>query len=68
LIKEEFKECTVITIAHRLQTIIESDKVLVLSFGKVKEFDSPDNLLKNQDSEFTKLVNEMKKESEEDKK
>ena len=50
LISEEFSSCTVITIAHRLQTIIESDKVLVLGEGKVLEFDKPDELLKNEDS------------------
>ena len=33
LIKTEFKESTVITIAHRINTIIQSDKVMVLSFG-----------------------------------
>ena len=33
LIKNEFKESTVITIAHRINTIIQSDKVMVLSFG-----------------------------------
>ena len=35
------EKSTVITVAHRLNTIIQSDKVLVLSFGKVKEYDSP---------------------------
>ena len=60
LIKNEFKDCTVLTIAHRLQTIIESDKILVLDQGQLKEFDSPQNLLKDENSHFTKLVNEIK--------
>lgn len=41
LINEEFKDCTMITVAHRLQTIIKSDKVMVMSYGKVAEFDGP---------------------------
>jgi ABC-type multidrug transport system fused ATPase/permease subunit len=51
-----------LTIAHRLNTIIQSDKVLVLSYGKIKEFDSPSNLMQNPDSEFSELLKELKKE------
>jgi len=39
------RDSTVLTVAHRLNTIIKSDKVLVLSYGTVKEFDSPANLM-----------------------
>ena len=54
-------DSTVLTVAHRLNTIIKSDKVLVLSYGTVKEFDSPSNLMKDPESEFTKLLQELKK-------
>lgn len=40
-IRSEFKECTIITIAHRLNTIMDSDRVVVLSEGKLLESDSP---------------------------
>ena len=61
LIKEKFEGCTVITIAHRLQTIIESDKVLVLGEGRKVEYDTPEKLMENPESKFARLVNELKK-------
>lgn len=54
-------DSTVLTVAHRLNTIIKSDKVLVLSYGTVKEYDSPHNLMQDPESEFTKLLQELKK-------
>jgi ATP-binding cassette, subfamily C (CFTR/MRP), member 1 len=41
LIKEDFADSTVITIAHRLNTIINSDMIAVMKNGRVKEYDSP---------------------------
>ena len=40
-IRKEFKHCTIITIAHRLNTIMDSDRVVVLSDGNLVESDSP---------------------------
>ena len=56
LIDEELRGATMLTIAHRLNTIIASDKVLFLGEGKVVEFDSPKRLLANPDSAFAKLA------------
>ena len=64
LIESAFTESTMLTIAHRLNTIIKSDQILVLSFGKVKEFGSPQELMRNKDSEFSKLLEELKKEQQ----
>ena len=59
LIKEEFKHATVITIAHRLNTIMSSDKILVLSMGEAVEFDSPENLMNNPMSVFSSLLKDV---------
>ncbi|KAF7219965.1 ATP-binding cassette sub-family C member 2 [Nothobranchius furzeri] len=44
-IRREFSHCTVLTIAHRLHSIMDSSRVMVLDAGKIVEFDSPNNLL-----------------------
>ena len=49
------KHCTVITIAHRLNTIIDYDRVVVLENGKVVEYDKPEILLQNEGGQFSRL-------------
>jgi len=57
-IREKFVNATVITIAHRLHTVMDSDRVMVLSEGKIAEFDQPSVLLRNRNGIFSKLVAE----------
>ncbi|XP_024538494.1 canalicular multispecific organic anion transporter 2-like [Selaginella moellendorffii] len=45
-IRASFQDCTVLTVAHRIQTIIDNDRVLVMEAGRIAEFDTPKNLLK----------------------
>ncbi|KAF7839827.1 putative ABC transporter C family member 15 [Senna tora] len=58
-IREETSGCTVITVAHRIPTVIDNDFVLVLDEGKIAEFDHPAKLLQNSSSSFSKLVSEF---------
>ncbi|XP_046836014.1 ATP-binding cassette sub-family C member 4 [Vespa crabro] len=57
-IRKKFQNCTVLTIAHRLNTIIDSDRVLLLDRGKILEFDHPYILLKNEQSHFYEMAKE----------
>lgn len=58
IIRTEFRDCTVCTIAHRIPTVIDSDLVLVLSDGRVAEYDTPARLLEDKSSMFLRLVSE----------
>ncbi|XP_038050410.1 multidrug resistance-associated protein 4-like [Patiria miniata] len=60
-IRQRFKHCTVLTIAHRLNTIMDSDKVMVLDAGRLIEFDEPYVLLQKEDGIFSKMVQETGK-------
>ncbi|KAJ2275858.1 Multidrug resistance-associated protein 1, partial [Coemansia sp. RSA 370] len=59
VLRDEFKDCTVLTIAHRLNTVMDCDRILVMDQGSVAEFDTPKNLLAR-DGPFTRLVASMK--------
>jgi ABC-type multidrug transport system fused ATPase/permease subunit len=54
-IDQLLKNSTLISIAHRIKTVLNSDKILVLENGEVKEFDKPDVLLKQKNSYFSEL-------------
>ncbi|ORX44614.1 multi drug resistance-associated protein MRP [Hesseltinella vesiculosa] len=57
-IRQEFKECTILTIAHRINTVMDADRVLCMSQGQVIAFDSPDVLLQDPASMFYSLCKE----------
>jgi ATP-binding cassette subfamily C (CFTR/MRP) protein 1 len=57
---------TTFTIAHRIDTIIDSDKILVLGKGKVLEYDSPGELQKDPSSEFSQIVKEYHAKADEE--
>ncbi len=63
VLRERFAERTVLTIAHRLQTVLDSDRILVLGSGKILEFDTPRKLLtkdpaKDETAVFAKMYRE----------
>eukprot|EP00102_Acyrthosiphon_pisum_P018651 XP_016655861.1 PREDICTED: probable multidrug resistance-associated protein lethal(2)03659 isoform X2 [Acyrthosiphon pisum] len=62
-IRNKFRSCTVLTIAHRLNTVMDSDRVLVMDAGTIVEFDYPYNLLKNKDGFLYKMVEQTGSES-----
>jgi len=55
-IRKEFADCTIITIAHRLNTIMDSTRVITMDKGTIMEFDSPASLLQNKKSLFYSMA------------
>ena len=65
LIREKFSNHTVIAVAHKLETVLDFDKVAVLDGGVLVEFDNPYTLL-SRPSAFNKLYNSSKQEQSDD--
>ncbi|XP_052506052.1 ATP-binding cassette sub-family C member 4-like [Budorcas taxicolor] len=61
-IHEKFTQCTVLTITHRLSTVIDCEQILVFDSGRLNEYTRPYNLLKNKDSLFYEMVQNLGKE------
>ncbi|KAF8952078.1 Multidrug resistance-associated protein 1 [Haplosporangium bisporale] len=55
-IRKEFKDRTILTIAHRIKTVMDSDRILVLDKGRVQEYEAPSELLKRKESMFYRLA------------
>lgn len=58
-IREKFRSCTVLTVAHRLNTVIDSDRVLVMDNGTVVEYDYPWKLLERPGGIFRGMINQL---------
>jgi ATP-binding cassette subfamily C (CFTR/MRP) protein 1 len=56
VIRQEFVDCTIIAVAHRLNTILDFDRIALLSKGELIEFDTPD-ALRGRPSAFRELYN-----------
>ncbi|KAK4307093.1 hypothetical protein Pmani_021110 [Petrolisthes manimaculis] len=58
-IQEAFASSTVLTIAHRFNTITNYDRIMVLDSGKVAEFALPEELMENESSMFREMMSAM---------
>ena len=57
-LQEDFAQATILTIAHRLNTIIDYDRVMVLDQGNIIEFDTPFALISKENTQFRSMVKE----------
>ncbi len=58
-IRKEFHDCTILTIAHRINTIMDSTRIMVLDKGEIVEFDTPTRLLENRNGVFFSLATSL---------
>ncbi len=58
-LREHFGKATILTIAHRLNTILDYDQIVVLEYGEVKEIGSPAALLEIKDGVFSGMVKQQ---------
>jgi ABC-type multidrug transport system fused ATPase/permease subunit len=58
-VRTQFHNCTVLTIAHRIDTILDYDRILVMDKGEVVEYDTPQILLGRDSGVFKSLVDKM---------
>ncbi|CAH2099896.1 unnamed protein product [Euphydryas editha] len=63
-IRKYFADCTVLTVAHRLHTVADSDRVVVMEAGQIVECGHPHDLLQNENGYFAKMVNQLGSASE----
>lgn len=59
-IVKEFADCTILCIAHRLKTILNYDRIMVMDNGEIKEFDTPWNLFNSRKSIFRQMCEKSK--------
>ena len=60
-LRTAFANCTIITIAHRLQTVMDYDRIVVMAGGKIVECDTPERLLANPRSHFAMLYQQSQR-------
>lgn len=60
-IRHEFKRSTVITIAHRLETILDCDRIMVLDAGRIVDFDTPERLASKNGGHIAELLEQQKR-------
>uniref|UniRef100_A0A7S3P1A1 Uncharacterized protein n=1 Tax=Amphora coffeiformis TaxID=265554 RepID=A0A7S3P1A1_9STRA len=65
-LREAFPGCTILTIAHRIDTILDSDKILVMKDGVVDEFAPPQEFLRDESSTFSEIVRHSKNSGKDD--
>ena len=56
VIRSSFQHCTILTIAHRLNTVLQSDRIMVFEAGRLQEFDAPARLLQHKDGLLAQLL------------